>query len=129
MKNLNIIMSIVFCFVLFSCIQKTNKKIDSDKIKEQVKYETGIVLPDFIFLQEEKNQAMGDYAESIEIKFDTVNFNILLKRIENKIKNDSITKIALVDRKGYRNMRWEIYESGYKLENFFPKATYVSIIM
>lgn len=113
-------MTILLGFLSVSCGQQTNNSIDAGKIKEQVNHETGVVLPDYISLNVEINQAMGDYVESIEIKFDSLNFDILVKRVENKIENNNLTKRELINGQEFYNRKWEYYESGYKIENFFP---------
>ncbi len=128
MKNIKRVFILFLCFTLGSCNQAQDKKIENIKIIEQVKSETDIVLPECISIQEDMNDVMGDYSRSVIMKFDSVNFNILKERINNKIQNNTQSGNNLNIDNESQSKKWKTYESGYKFETSFPskntKSTY-----
>jgi hypothetical protein len=102
-----------------SGLKDTNNLIS---IKEKVKNDTKIELPNFISIDENTNSGVGDYSKSFLIKFDSTNFDILIERIEYSIQHDSITQEINILEKEIKKMNWEVYESGYRIENYYPKS-------
>lgn len=113
---------IFICSILISCIHNKKPINDIDKIVEQVKQDTKIELPDFTTIEIDNSSTIGDYAKSLLVKFDSINFDILISRIKSNIKNGNMTSKIHIKDTEVRNIMWEPYESGYKIEIYFPKS-------
>lgn len=108
------------CFSMLSCAQESPKNNYNETIK-QIEEKTNIVIPNYISIEEETNQAMGDFSKSMLIKFDSINFNTLLLRIKKQIESGTNQKTISLKKENMHTGNWTKYESGYKIESFDSK--------
>ena len=114
--------------LLISCLTKEDD-IDKDEIINQTFEHTGIIIPDFTFVKSESSFAIGDYSESFLIKFDSLEFEILVERILKSQGYDS--RISLKNNDNVNqdtNGKWQNNVSGYKNELFYRNDKHITLI-
>jgi len=119
MKILKLFILCLTIFFSISCTQDKKNTVDIDEIFKQVKQDTKIELPSFLSIEKNYNSALGDYSKSFIIKFDSTNFEILIRKIETSIKCAEISNEVRNNQEEFVNITWVAYESGYRFENYF----------
>ena len=97
--NLNMIImikkSFLFVFVfMLSCSSNNSKQeisiddrskiisIQEDKLRKEIKENSGILIPNYTLIESNTEEAMGDYAENYVLKFDAEDFKKIISQIE-----------------------------------------------
>lgn len=122
--NKKIMFKLSFLFILFiniitSCAQKPNR---NDIIRNQIVEHTGIKVSNFTIVNIKSSYAIGDYSESFLIKFNSLEFKLLIQNvIKSKNYSDIIIPKTSLNVNKPPKKRWQKYESGYKFEIDFPQ--------
>ena len=106
------IIILLTCSGLYAC-QGENE------IRAKIKRNTGIEIPDkFEELSSKTNSAVGDFSEVIDLKFDSVSFNILIKEVLNSpyYTNIFTDKPEIGNRTLKGEKKWYNRTNGYKFE-------------
>ena len=131
LNDMNNILRCIFfatlCCFTFSCSEskKNNDKSglikEDDKIRNAIKENSGILIPDYKMEESSSDQAMGDYTESYVIKFDSLDFQDIISQIQNSKYyidefNPSVPSNTVLKEDKLR--RWSKANFGYKFEYF-----------
>jgi len=122
--NKEIMFKLSFLFILFintvtSCAQKPNR---NDIIRNQIVEQTGVKVSNFKIVSIKSSYAIGDYSKSFLIKFNSLEFKLLIQNvIKSKNYSDIIIPKTSLNVNETPKKRWQKYESGYKFEIYFPQ--------
>jgi len=108
---------IIYFFItnlMSSCGQKSTLEND---VQKQISEQTGIIIPHYTMVSAESSSAVGDYSESFLIKFDSLEFDVLVNRIlETKNYSGKVIAKTSDNVNDKPTNGWKKYESGYKFE-------------
>ena len=132
--NLNMIImikkSFLFVFVfMLSCSSNNSKQeisiddrskiisIQEDKLRKEIKENSGILIPNYTLIESNTEEAMGDYAENYVLKFDAEDFKKIISQIEKSSYYTNIVNPNTALKEG-KLKRWSKADFGYKFEYF-----------
>jgi hypothetical protein len=123
MININIKKICVFLVVfMLSC---NNKKSTENDIRNQIKINSGIIVPQFKLVKSNSESAFGDYSESYTIKFDSIGFQNIIYQIKKSKYYDSNFDYNSSNTFMVNNnikKRWIKMPFGYKFEYLIDKS-------
>ena len=75
---------LILIFISLITISSCNEiSLSKKEIKNKIKNETGLIIPDFIIIDFNTSFAIGDYFENMTLKFDSLVFDTLVKQVFN----------------------------------------------